>query len=573
VLYSRLSAWLSAPGAATGIALAAFLLSLPAIGMGLVGDDYDMAAAVAKGPFSAYSFWPRDAEQGRLAMLHARDVGTVAWWASDDFRQSFMRPLASLSHALDFALFRDAPWLMHVENSALYAAIVLLSFAVYRALGLSALPLGLATFFYAFNGHHSMTVGWISGRNTLLAVVFGLLAIALHLRARAHESRTSSVLAAASFGLALLSAEGGVAAFGYLLAHALVLDQGPLRARLLRLWPYALVIVAWRVAYAAGGYGVAHSGFYRDPGTDPVGFLIGVAHALPIYLASQLTVPYASMAAVTTRALVIATLLSLALLYALRGLVLPLLHSDARARFLGLGAALAIVPLGTTVPQDRLVFFVGVGTCGLLALIMQSHTDAQGALGKRSVRVLWTLHGLVNPALFVAMLFGTMSQVAGGGALALDRALPLRADAHVVLLNGPSHLPVHFQRRMRAFRGESRIPRVDMLYAGASNAVVRRVSETTLELAVERDWLGTIGALTRDLSRAPFRAGEVLSRPRMRITILEVTARGGPKRMRFELQPDPDRQLLFYAWRGRTPAPIALPPVGESLMLRGVSPI
>jgi hypothetical protein len=59
----------------------------------------------------------------------------------------------------------------------------------------------------------------------------------------------------------------------------------------------------------------------------------------------------------------------------------------------------------------------------------------------------------------------------------------------------------------------------------------------------------------------------------MRITILEVTARGGPKRMRFELQPAPGRQLLFYAWRGRTPAPIALPPVGESLRLRGVSPI
>lgn len=573
-MLSSVSAWLSGPRAGRQLALIVFLVSLPAIRLGMIGDDYDLAAAVAQDPLSAYAFWPADPEQLRLVRARGLENGTLAWWTSDHFRQRFMRPVASLSHALDFTLFRDAPWLMHVENSLLYAGIVLLYFTLLHALGMPAAPLGLATFFYAWNGHQALTVGWIAGRNTLLAAAFGLLAITLHVRARARESGAWLALAVLSFALCLLCAEGGVAAFGYLFAHACFLDRGALGARLLRLWPYLLVIAGWRVAYTAGGYGVVGSGFYRDPGSDPLGFVVGVANAIPIYLGSQLTVPYASMAGLSTRATVIGLVASLAILFALHKLVLHVLVQDRRARFLGLGALLSIVPLGTTLPQDRLVFFVGLGVSGVLALIVHDRLRAESTQPKRGARALWVMHGLAQPLLFVPVLFGNMNQVMGGGARELDRALPRRADAHVVLLNGPSHLPVHFQRRMRLFRGETELPEVDMLYAGAGEAIVRRVDEHTLELSVERGWVAsTIGALTRDLRRDPFHVGQVLERPRMRVVVLAVDERSAPQRVRFELRPAAGKPRFFYAWRGRRVAPVELPPIGHSLVLAGISPV
>jgi hypothetical protein len=243
-------------------------------------------------------------------------------------------------------------------------------------------------------------------------------------------------------------------------------------------------------------------------------------------------------------------------------------------RFLGLGALLSIVPLGTTLPQDRLVFFVGLGVSGVLASIVHDRLRVESSQPKGGARALWVMHGLVQPLLFVPVLFGNMNQVMGGGALELDRALPLRAEARVVLLNGPSHLPLHFQRQMRLFRGETQLPEVDMLYAGAGDAVVRRVDESALEVSVEQGWIAnTIEALSRDLERDPFHSGQVLERPRMRVEVLEVNARGAPLRVRFELRPSQGGPLLFYVWRGRHVAPIALPPVGHSIVLAGISPV
>jgi len=551
-----------------------FALSLPAIAMGMVGDDYDLAASVADDPLSAYVFGPRDPDALARSVAAQRAEGVRPWWASNGLRIAFLRPLSSLSHALDFALFGGAPWVMHVENSLLLVGIVWLVFLIYGRLGLQPAALALATFFYAFNGNHSMTVGWIAGRNTLLATLLGLIAVWLHLRARDEQRPDLLAAAVGCLGAALLSAEGAVASLAYISAHALVLDTGTLRARMLRLWPYALVLVAWRAAYALGGYGVVGSGFYSDPMDDPVGFSVGVLAGAPIYLASQLTAPYASMSGATPWALAACVGISLLLLWLLRGLLWPLLRDDARARFLAVGALLATVPLGTTLPQDRLVFFVGLGTCGLVALAVHARLGPDATTQPTwAARALLRIKGVYMPLMFVPILFSSVNQLMGGGALALDAALPRDADAHVVLLNGPSHLPVHYQRRMRTRRGDA-VATVDMLYAGAAPLHVHRAGETVLELTVERGWCATtIERIVRDPAREPFEVGQVLSLPRMRVEILEVTQRGEPRRVRFELLHRTGAPVQFFAWHQRTPAAIDLPAIGETLVLPGVGPI
>lgn len=161
--YERFVRLLSHPRAAFGCAALAFAMSLPASAIGLAADDFDLARAVMRDPFSAYAFQARDASV-RHAHLHAmRDAGAIPWWSDLDLHQAFFRPLSSLSLALDFTLWPSAPWLMHLENSLLFALIVLAAASLYKALGLSTRVQGLATAFLAMQAAQSMTTGWISG--------------------------------------------------------------------------------------------------------------------------------------------------------------------------------------------------------------------------------------------------------------------------------------------------------------------------------------------------------------------------------------------------------------------------
>src|SRR5262249_45074377 len=159
-----------------------------------------------------------------------------------------------------------------------------------------------------------------------------------------------SLAGCASFALALLSAEGGIAALAYLAAHALVLDRNSVRARAIALAPYLGVLAVWRVLYLGAGGGVTGCGFYRAIGSDPLGFAAGVAAAIPIYLVSQLTFPFAGLSALLPHALWPLAFCSAGVAFWLARYFRPLLAADESARFFALATVLSIVPLGATLP-------------------------------------------------------------------------------------------------------------------------------------------------------------------------------------------------------------------------------
>jgi hypothetical protein len=586
--FTYLNRIVAGPHGTLKIAALAFLMTLPAIAMGMVADDYVLAGNVKADPFGAYVFRSLDPVLRREVLLAERAAGECAWWIDLSFHQAFFRPLSSLSLALDFRVWPDAVWFMHVENALLYALIALVVAALYRQLGSSRAVAGLATFFYATNSSHAMTTGFISSRNTLLSTLFGLSALWLHVRAAQQAAGAGRgiwlrLAAALAFALALLSGESGLAVGAYMVSHACTLEAGQneargvsLARRLLRLWPYLLLACGWQWLYRSGGYGAEASAFYRDPDDDPLGVALGVLTGIPIYLASQLTLPYATLSGLSPSALALLTALSLLLLFLMRGLLLPLLRGDASARFLTLGAALSAVPLGTTLPQDRLVMFISFGVSGLIAQIIVQRLGANdNALPRAGARRLFYLHALLAPALYVPWLFGWMTNALGAGALALERALP-RDGAHgVLLVNGPAHLPVFFQRLMRERAGVQTVPFIDMLYAGASTVEVRRSGPRTLELDVEQGYLSTIiERHANDLSKHPFQVGQTIDTDRLHITLLETTANGAPKKVRFDLGFDPDSgEVLPMVWEGHTVRPWRVPALGESVQLAAVPPI
>jgi hypothetical protein len=579
LLYPRFMHWLSLPSAPWQVALLALVMSLPAITMGLVADDYELALAVTRDPLSAYAFFDSDPVQRQQALLDARAKGMAPWWIDPDFHQRFLRPLSSLSLALDFRLFPHSALPLHLENSVLYAVIVLIVAELYRALGLRWAHLGLATFFFAMHPAQSMTVGWIAGRNTLLATLFGLLAVLLHVtHLRTH--RTSYALAApAALALALASAEAGIAALGYAFAFSwvdgAVQPEDPARvvpgrsARLRTLSGLAFVAVLWQLVYRVGGYGVLRSGFYIDAASDPLRYLGNLLAAIPIYLASQLTLPYAASAGFAPYGVLWLAALSLAILAGMRRLWLPLVRRDARSRAFGLGAMLSVIPLGATLPQDRLVSFIAFGVCGLLAIIVLERLAPENqVLPRTGAKRLLVLHAVVGPALFIPYLFTPMTMSLGGGAGALADALG-DDQRPVLLVNAPFYLPVHFFGQMRHWNKQPRPP-IDLLYSGAKEVALARTDENSLELFVEGGYFdSTFERLERDPSLSPMHVGDEIELATMLVRVL-AERDGKPTHVRFELASTLGDRRLF-AWQGHKLEELNIPSVGETLQIARAS--
>ena len=582
--YERFVRLVSHPNAALGIAAQAFVMSLPAIATGLAADDFDLAFAVTQDPLSAYAFQSRDPSVRHAQLSFRRDAGTIPWWSDLEFHQAFFRPLSSLSLALDFKLWPSAPWLMHIENGLLFALIVLIAASVYKRLGLSNRARGLATAFFAMQPAQSMSVGWISGRNTLLATLFGLLSVRLFIAARSGGGIRVLALSLFSFVAALLSAEVGVSAIAYVFAFAMCLGaqsksasapahdrralvtRPMLREQLGPLAPFALAIVAWLSFYKLNGYGVQNSGFYLDVTHDPLRFLSNLMFAIPIYLASLLTFPFAACSVLAQHAAPVLAGLSLLILYASRRLWLPWVREDSRGRVLGLGALLAIIPLGSSPPQDRMVSFVALGVCGLVALIVDERLGTQRSSSpqKGALRLL-RLHAIWAPILYIPYLFGSMALVAGGGGVLLDETLG-DDPRPVVLVNAPAYLPVHFFARKRAWFGQAHPP-IDLLYGGSAELDLTRTGEQTLLLTAS----GEYGA-PLSLDRAPERLlhlNEVIPSGRMSAQVLELR-KGAPSRVRFEFT-EPLADVRLYAWHGRRLVPLALPKIGEQTHIAAAS--
>jgi hypothetical protein len=583
--YEHFVQLVSQPRAAFGIAALAFVMSLPAIAIGLTADDFDLGRVVTTDPWAAYAFQPRDAAVRHAHLLAQRDAGVVPWWTDLDFHQAFFRPLSSLSLALDFALWPGAPWLMHVENSLLFALIVLCAASLYKALGLAPRVRGLATVFIAAEAAQSMTTGWISGRNTLLATLFGFLTLRLFIAARSGGGWRMLALSVCTFVASLASAEVGVSAVAYVLA--LVLCSGPQpgptgpsaarlpvraltrKGQLAVLTPFAVALLAYLVFYKSAGYGVKNSGFYIDPIQDPGRFLLNLAFGVPIYLGSVFTAPYAAFAAVARLAAPVLATLSVIILYASRRLWLPWVSADARGRTLGLGALLATLPLGGSPPQDRMVSFVALGVCGLVAMIVDERLGSERhALPQKGALRLLRLHAIWAPLLYVPYLFGCNALIAGGGGVLLDRVLG-DDPRPVVLVNAPAFLPVHFFTEKRSWYHETQ-PTVDLLYGGGAELQLTRTGEKTLQLTAAVDYLAsTLGELQRSPSSTPLHVGEVIPSARMRTQVLEM-ANGAPSRMRFDFSAPLDTVRVF-AWHGRNLVPLALPEIGETVRIQRAS--
>ena len=268
---------LTHPRLALHLAILAVVLTLPALWLGWQLDDHTFRfILLGEGegemtPFRIFTLLQGDPEVNGEFI----DLGYLPWWTEEHFRIAFFRYFTVLTMWLDYRLWPESPWLMHA-HSLLWFAILTVSVVVFyrRLYGGPTVVAGLAALLYTLDDARAVPVVWLANRNALTAAVFGVLCLWAHDRWRRGGWKPGAVLGPLFLALALASAEMGLGAIAYLVAHALFLDRdSPALRRIAALVPSGVVVTIWIVAYRLLGYGVEGSGLYIDPVRSPLAYL------------------------------------------------------------------------------------------------------------------------------------------------------------------------------------------------------------------------------------------------------------------------------------------------------------
>ncbi|MET0389704.1 MAG: hypothetical protein ABW321_27270 [Polyangiales bacterium] len=545
--FIRLSNVRQLPRALAGCVL---VLALPSLGIGFQADDFVIAQRVRDHPLDAFSFIP-----GGLSTSQWGDRGLLSWFASPALKLHLLRPLSSLSHALDFALWPDAAWWMHLENMLLYAAMVWVVTLIYAELLSSQHCARIAAVFFAFGAAHATSIGWISSRNTLLSALFGLLSVLLFVRAKAGCTLTSVGVHA----LALSAGEAATAVLAPLLAYTWLFDVGTRRLRVL---PHIVLCASYLLIYQMFGFGAAHGGMYLNPIQQPWTVAENLVIAVPLYLHSSLVLPMAGLAGLLPRGLWLLVALTCVSLLALLPWVFPVLRSDRRAQFFALSALASILPLSAVTPQDRLGFFVDFGAYGLLAVCLSAHDSAPYRRG--IPRMLFWLHTSGAVLAFIPLCFVCCVPAVGGGPRALNHALIDVDDRDVVVLNVALETAIASVSAMRQKQQIGQPRSMRALYVGTAAYGVRRVDDRTLDLHVADGWFrNALERIARDPRDEPFAVGDQEVTETFSARVLEVDARGTPKRVRFQfIRPLDDPHWLWLRSEGARVLRWQPPPAG-----------
>jgi len=177
-----------------------------------------------------------------------------------DVHSLFYRPLSREVFFGILHLFRlDTPAMLHVFNSLLVAtAVALIMVLASRLLGTRGGA--IAGLLFASLGSLPVLIGWASGVQDLLAIVFVLLAILLQL-----EGRT--LLAVLAMGGAILSKETAASLVPALAIQEWILHQR--RPSLKTALPYALLLIAWVTIHP--GLHLLFARHFQSGGTEYLG--------------------------------------------------------------------------------------------------------------------------------------------------------------------------------------------------------------------------------------------------------------------------------------------------------------
>lgn len=553
----------------------AAMLALPALFSGWLGDDYIHYALLHPDihiprandwSFFGLFSWV-DAEPDRTVVL--MDRGVIPWWTYEGFRYQFWRPLAELSHWLDHAVWRDSPVLMHVHSLLWYLALGYLLFRLYGKSGMSAFAAISAMALFVWDSSHGLTVAWIANRNALMAAVFGVMALLLHMRWREGGERKVLLLSLLSLLCSLFSGEIGISTAGYLGAFALTMDRAGPRRALLALWPYVLVCVVWWLAYKAGHFGANNSETnYIDPLESPFIFVSKLLERIPILLAAQFGIVPADVAAFFGGGVTWFALVSLLFMVVVVWVMTPILKASPLARFWALGCLFAAAPISASIPADRNLMMVGIGASALLGMLFDAVVSK--ALTNRFIRggayVLFAIHLVISPLMMP--LFSYSPKVWNLlMALPVNQRMPIESAQDRVLLFGLS-MPISLATMPMRFAHKLTVPeRLWLISSDAMTFRLERTSPSTVRVVAEKGMINEFEQTLRTLGREPLQVGQVITTDGMALRVETLNDDGRPQELSITLDERYLEHAVIIHWTGKAFERLPLPAVGVERLL------
>lgn len=580
------------------------LLALPSLWVGWQLDDYwhrMMIRGWPGYPGLYTSFWDQftfgDGNPERTQRF--LDYGFFPWWHELKSCTQPWRPIGTLTHWFDYVVWPESPLAMHLHSLVWFGAMVAAATVLYRRLLTPAWVAGAAALMFALDDAHGWAVGWLANRNAISSAFFGILTLIAHDQWRRDDSRVGAFFAPIWFVLAMLSAEASLAVCAYLFAYAVFLepefrqehslpaDAGGWKRYVLArgtamsaLAPYIAVAVLWQVFYNVLGFGAWGLGLYIDPGRDPLRFLGAVVERGPFLLLGQWAFPpsdiYIWLSDAGQRWIWLVAILVLTLF---AGVMIPLLWRNASARFWTVGMVGALVPVCSTLPQDRLLFFIGLGAFPLIAQFLGSVFDADTPSGKvfrkLAVSVAVALVLIHGPMAAVALPIRAYSPTIMQQVVDCIRTVPLgdeAAEQTVAIVNAPSHFYAMYLPVIRTLDGETPPKRVRSLGPNPESfgfeaipMEIERIDEFTLRIRPDGGYEAR--PVLRDPGN-PLQLGDVIIIAGMTVTITELTPKGnaGEATFQFDVSLE-DPSLQWLQWRENRLIPFEIPAVGETVQL------
>ena len=506
--------------------------------------------------------------------------GMLPWWTSQDYSTSFLRPLAVVTHYFDVVCLHARPEWMHAHNLVWYALLVVLVGLLHRRVIGSPYSAALATLMYAVDEAHSEGVAWIASRNTLMSACAATGTVLVHEHWRRTASTTSMVLATVLFALGLAAGEGGIAAWAYLIAYAVVLDTGRLAARLRSVAPYLVLTALWFGLYRLGGYGARGGAIYLDPLRTPLAFIEALPTRFTLLWLELSTLPNSLYHLLSDDVARTIRVTSFVLCGVLTVGIARVAWSDNSARFWLVGTLLSIFPFCGVASGARLLFVPGVGSTALLALLVQRGCSSWSRRGTKRKQVeSWAAGLVVSVSLglhlvcAVAFVPMKMRTVERQNTLLRELAasLPVPADAAkhstVFVLNTAGYLA----SLLTPFgRDESQRLQGLFVFAAAQRAcLLARQSQRELRLDCPTGFLEEPSATFVRKPSEPFRLGETHRVGPANVRVQALSPQGSATSLTIEMENADDPQWVWTYWDGGEKGyhRISPPPVGSALLL------
>jgi hypothetical protein len=589
------------------VLIVAILLYAPFLFSGFFQDDYgfrlqfspdvyekhnipeEVMRVMRNSPLNLYGFsWDSSAR-----FSFEQDKGFAPWWASDQIKTNFFRPLSSLALAFDFSLWPDTPLLMHIHSLLWFCLLIVLAYRLYRSVSGSAVVAGISILLLVVDDVLSGPVGWISNRHAVVAMVFSVLCVWLYHQGVSKQKWPYIAGACGVYALALLASEMGLVTFAYLFAYLLVLDRDKWMGRVKRIVPFVLITVVWRLAYTGLGYGASGTLLYIDPILNPVDFITQLLTRYPVLLFSAVGLPVVDLLlAFSPEAVGVVAAVTLIPLGLLVLTVYPVLKTHRTSAFWLLGLLAAIVPLVSGIPQSRNLGLVSLGVMGLAGQLLVDVATArktgplttfQRILLKMATPLLLILYLVVSPLLVISNPTTTQTSAETQASAADFGSAPELAEQHLYVINPPGALSFMGGLFQRLFTDEPFPVSINYLSSGFTPVHIERVDAQTIIVTPDGGYTPLPGPIVDDKTamenvyraldgfyynpQNPMQVGQVVALSEVTVEVTEMTGDGRIAQATFTFaHPLEDNRYVWLLWNEATSTyeRAQMPPVGES---------